>query len=298
MLKRADVNQSWNGLTALHIAATKNWPSIVQVLLDSGADPTVPISLRQYALLRRFKASATALPTGPAPFPLSSASSPTEHPADALPRRGSATPLTVAPLAAAATAAAAAARSTSVNSTPPNVSVTEPGGGVVGGGSVMSASFVDPLAGSRNSSPASAPQSPLSAVPPPPPPQQVGFPYPRQAGTTPAPEKNTYNGWPLDSAGDLKIYPVELAAACGNIESVKMLLSRMDPKVVATLTFALLAQRDPEMIGLFLRHGTVPDQRDAYGSTALHLASRCGDAEAAQVLLLGGADVNSRGQNG
>ncbi|KAJ3313307.1 hypothetical protein HDU76_002689 [Blyttiomyces sp. JEL0837] len=212
MIKRADVNQTWHGLTPLHLAACKNSIALTQVLLEHGADPGVGILLSQYCLLRRLKsASYSPRPAG----------SPT-----------------------------------------------------------------------RASNPSSPSPSRWARA--------TGFAVLRQAGSTaedPGKRKKTYAGWPEEFANQKKILPVEMAAACGHWDLVRYLLSKMDQKSLISSSFALLIQRDAELTTLFIRAGVPTNQKDAYGSNALHLAVRSGDLEVAQALIAAKINVNSKGQN-
>ncbi|KAI9199447.1 ankyrin repeat-containing domain protein [Polychytrium aggregatum] len=97
---------------------------------------------------------------------------------------------------------------------------------------------------------------------------------------------------------DAKILPVELAAACGHIEVVRTILSRIDGKMLANSCFSLLVQRDLEMMVLFIRIGASVEMKDFKGSTPLHLCARMGVLEVAIGLVQLKANVNQKGENG
>ncbi|KAJ3189560.1 hypothetical protein HK101_008909 [Irineochytrium annulatum] len=195
MIKRADVNQSWHGVSPLHIAASKNAAQIVQLLLDNGADASQALLLSQYQLLRRLKST----------YPKSTR-----------------------------------------------------------------------------------------------PPKPIGFPLGLQAG----PEGTATSGVARarkvrpseEYAMEKRILPIELAAACGNWEIVRLLLPKTDQKTLSSCSFALLVQRDVEISVIFLKAGAPVSQADHTGATALHLASRAGKLDLVIALVHCGLDVNARGQ--
>ncbi|KAI8834851.1 hypothetical protein BC829DRAFT_68647 [Chytridium lagenaria] len=96
-----------------------------------------------------------------------------------------------------------------------------------------------------------------------------------------------------------KVYAVELAAAAGHSESVQALVTRMDPKVLANLSFALLVQRSIDMTILFLRCGVPWHQRDQKGATILHYGARWGDLALVVAIQQFGVsvDFNIKGEN-
>ncbi|KAJ3088241.1 hypothetical protein HK102_009196 [Quaeritorhiza haematococci] len=55
MIKRANLNQSWYGLTALHLACCKGNFNLVQILVEHGADLGQGLPLSEYMLLRRLQ---------------------------------------------------------------------------------------------------------------------------------------------------------------------------------------------------------------------------------------------------
>jgi len=55
MIRKAYINQSWNGLTALHIACCKGDEKLINLILDYGADVTQPIPIEQFYNLGRLK---------------------------------------------------------------------------------------------------------------------------------------------------------------------------------------------------------------------------------------------------
>lgn len=326
MIKRADVNQTWHGMTPLLIAASKNWVGLIQLLLEHGADPNIPILLAQYALLRRFK---TCSP-GPPPSAISALSPRTSSPSDVVSLSCHSAPPIIQAIFPSMSPGVNNATSSLDASVLPK-SNGDSGNTDGEGDGYSSAVSADEFNISR--SPSNNPATPTLSVPtettaignnsPSSPsinPSQItsasglgakglrstGYPYLMQAlGSPAAPvslgvasdKKSEFAGWPLDRSHEMKIYPVELAAACGHIDVVRCLLPKMDQKILAQTSFALIVQRDVDMTNLFLRNGVPISQKDAYGSTALHLACRSGDVELVECLLNAKADVNSRGQN-
>jgi len=55
MIKKAYINQSWNGLTPLHIACCKGDEKLINLIIDYGADVFQPIPIEQYLNLGRLK---------------------------------------------------------------------------------------------------------------------------------------------------------------------------------------------------------------------------------------------------
>ncbi|KAI8833332.1 hypothetical protein BJ741DRAFT_579750 [Chytriomyces cf. hyalinus JEL632] len=119
---------------------------------------------------------------------------------------------------------------------------------------------------------------------------------------------SVFHMWQTDFMKDKVIYPVELAAACGNYDLARLLLTRtfflvvaacrMDSKLLAKSSFGLLVQRDVDLSLLFIRTGVPITQQDAYGSNSLHLACRAGDLELVTAYIESGKfDINSKGQN-
>ncbi|KAI9098298.1 hypothetical protein DFS34DRAFT_649882 [Phlyctochytrium arcticum] len=53
--QKIQVNSSWFGITALHIACCKGSLSLVRILLESGAKPRVALSVQEYQMLRRLR---------------------------------------------------------------------------------------------------------------------------------------------------------------------------------------------------------------------------------------------------
>ncbi|KAI8609964.1 ankyrin repeat-containing domain protein [Chytriomyces sp. MP71] len=104
--------------------------------------------------------------------------------------------------------------------------------------------------------------------------------------------------WQDEFMKDKVIFAVELAAACGNWDVTRLILARMDQKVLAKCSFALLIQRDVDLSMLFIRAGVPTTQRDAYGSNALHLACRAGDLDLVTAYVeTNKFDINAKGQN-
>jgi len=55
IIKKAYINQTWNGLTALHIACCKGDEKLINLIIDYGADVFQPIPIEQYLNLGRLK---------------------------------------------------------------------------------------------------------------------------------------------------------------------------------------------------------------------------------------------------
>ncbi|KAI8821938.1 hypothetical protein BJ741DRAFT_636288 [Chytriomyces cf. hyalinus JEL632] len=376
MVKRADVNQNWHGLTPLHIAASKNLVGITQFLLDNGADPTIGILVSQYALLRKLKSISsypdirTSMPivgnsqsqsqtptvdtpnTGPAVFilqpsrPVSMidsnmmASFPREPnnlnlgidatvmlPSHALmsPLTGS-LPLTSTKDDTSSPKTSLAISNTTSSTLPPKPQLRNPSPSSSNRSasaldrsraSSLSAaagvSFVGPSSSiKRNliSSGASIKSNPQGTINRPINARLTGCIFFSQPGcegekglTSVSNEdgkrrSSVFHMWQTDFMRDKVIYPVELAAACGNYDLARLLLTRMDSKLLAKSSFGLLVQRDVDLSLLFIRTGVPITQHDAYGSNSLHLACRAGDLELVTAYIESGKfDINSKGQN-
>ncbi|RIA99516.1 ankyrin repeat-containing domain protein [Glomus cerebriforme] len=93
------------------------------------------------------------------------------------------------------------------------------------------------------------------------------------------------------------ILPIDIAAISGDIDLVKIILSKMEESNIASSSFCLSIQNDV-MLTLELAHaGANVNQKDLKGSTALHRAARSGHKEMVVVLLQVGADVNVKDEN-
>jgi len=57
MIKKAYINQTWNGLTPFHIACCKGDEKLINLLIDYGADVYQPIPIEQYLNLGRLKSN-------------------------------------------------------------------------------------------------------------------------------------------------------------------------------------------------------------------------------------------------
>ncbi|KAH6583928.1 hypothetical protein BASA60_001188 [Batrachochytrium salamandrivorans] len=97
--------------------------------------------------------------------------------------------------------------------------------------------------------------------------------------------------------GDKSLLPIEIAAINGRKDVVKYLLPKTDVRMLAGSHFSLLAQHDVEVTLYLIKCGASLEQRDASGSTALHLAARAGKLDQIIALVLGRIDVNLTGQN-
>ncbi|CAJ0892781.1 3862_t:CDS:10, partial [Entrophospora sp. SA101] len=93
------------------------------------------------------------------------------------------------------------------------------------------------------------------------------------------------------------VYPIDIAAVSGNMEVVKLLLSRLDTSQIANSSFCLSVHRDVMLTLELVRAGADVNQRDSRGNMAFHLAARSGHHDMVVVLLQLGADVNARGEN-
>ncbi|CAI2180968.1 14209_t:CDS:2, partial [Funneliformis geosporum] len=93
------------------------------------------------------------------------------------------------------------------------------------------------------------------------------------------------------------VLPIDIAAVSGNIDIVKILLSRMEASNIASSSFCLSLQSDVMLTLEFAHAGANVNQMDIRGSTALHRAARSGHIEMVVVLLQLGADVNAKDEN-
>ncbi|KAG0313195.1 hypothetical protein BGZ97_010431 [Linnemannia gamsii] len=92
------------------------------------------------------------------------------------------------------------------------------------------------------------------------------------------------------------ILPVELAIASGNLDCARTILQRLGPNSLAASSFGLLLQNDVMLTLSLIKSGTPVSQHDLHGCTPLHLAARRGHLEMVMVLVQLGGDVNSRGE--
>ncbi|KAF9426578.1 hypothetical protein BGZ94_006309 [Podila epigama] len=92
------------------------------------------------------------------------------------------------------------------------------------------------------------------------------------------------------------ILPVELAIASGNLDCARAILQRLGPQSLKASSFGLLLQNDVMLTLSLIKSGSPVSQHDLHGCTPLHLAARRGDLEMVMVLLQLGGDVNSRGE--
>jgi len=63
MIKKAYINQTWNGLTALHLACCKGDEKLINLIIDYGADVSQPIPVEQYLNLGRLKSIEARIET-------------------------------------------------------------------------------------------------------------------------------------------------------------------------------------------------------------------------------------------
>ncbi|KAF9185040.1 hypothetical protein BGZ51_002982 [Haplosporangium sp. Z 767] len=92
------------------------------------------------------------------------------------------------------------------------------------------------------------------------------------------------------------VLPVELAIASGNFDCARTILQRLGPNSLANSSFGLILQNDVMLTLSLIKSGTPVSQHDLHGCTPLHLAARRGHLEMVMVLLQLGGDVNSRGE--
>ncbi|KAG0094278.1 hypothetical protein BGZ93_007419 [Podila epicladia] len=92
------------------------------------------------------------------------------------------------------------------------------------------------------------------------------------------------------------ILPVELAIASGNWDCARAILQRLGHNSLKSSSFGLLLQNDVMLTLSLIKSGSPVSQHDLHGCTPLHLAARRGDLEMVMVLLQLGGDVNSRGE--
>ncbi|KAI1309130.1 hypothetical protein EDD11_004141 [Mortierella claussenii] len=92
------------------------------------------------------------------------------------------------------------------------------------------------------------------------------------------------------------IFPVELAIASGNLDCARAILQRLGPNSLTLSSFGLLLQNDVMLTLSLIKSGSPVSQRDLHGCTPLHLAARRGHLEMVMVLVQLGGDVNNRGE--
>ncbi|KAF9200400.1 hypothetical protein BGZ49_009390 [Haplosporangium sp. Z 27] len=92
------------------------------------------------------------------------------------------------------------------------------------------------------------------------------------------------------------ILPVELAIASGNMDCARTILQRLGPNSLANSSFSLLLQDDVMLTLSLIKSGAPVSQSDVHGCTPLHLAARRGHQEMVTVLVQLGGDVNSQGE--
>ncbi|KAG0334659.1 hypothetical protein BG004_000319 [Podila humilis] len=92
------------------------------------------------------------------------------------------------------------------------------------------------------------------------------------------------------------ILPVELAIASGNLDAAKVILQRLGPLSLKNSCFGLLLQNDVILTLSLVKSGCPASQYDIHGCTPLHLAARRGHLEMVMVLLQLGADASGQGE--
>ncbi|KAJ3035507.1 hypothetical protein HDV00_003713 [Rhizophlyctis rosea] len=186
---RINVNINWFGLTPLHQAAARGSQSVIQLLLDCGADPTQGVPFAQYQILQRLKGKDNTMAE---------------------------------------------------------------------------------IRGSPNGLPRMR--------------RQFGG---EERGKSIA-----------EKFAEHQLLPLDIAAATGNVEAVRVLLSRMDPDQIAISTCCLVIQLHFDAMAVLVKGGVNISQKDPSGATALHLAARAGNLEVAMMLVQSKADINMKGENG
>ncbi|KAJ3137887.1 hypothetical protein HK100_000402 [Physocladia obscura] len=336
MGKRADVNQNWHGLTPLHVAACKNSIGITQFLLDTGADPSIGILVSQYALLRKLKSISSAkfstssitssksvgsetaknscgssIPSTPilkskqildsshyqqiAVNSQQQQQIPKERSSGSVKNKSSYSEKSADP--------SRRARASSLTGTTPGIVLAS-------FSSVVDKSASKKQAKSNNiSANNSIRNGGFSGTIQRQPQKQTGYTFYGQVGCDGKDQvdisdakrrSSVFHMWNDEYMKDRMVFPVELAAACGNSDLARILLARyrMDQKQLAKCSFALIVQRDVELSLLFIRAGVPTTQRDTYGSTALHLACRSGNLELVTAFIESKKfDINCKGQN-
>ncbi|KAJ3393865.1 hypothetical protein HDU84_000828 [Entophlyctis sp. JEL0112] len=318
MIKRADVNQNWHGLTPLLVASSKNFVGLVQLLLDAGADPSVGILVSQYALLRKLKSIvniggnlraavetanaqqkssnqpndilvATAEPSS-APSSIAETPDQLQKPHQNLPSNQNPVP----PLHVTIPSSRTSVVSNHLQVSSPQALASPR--------SRLDQKSSDRSQSERRKPFLSAEGSKTVRQPP----KITGYVFNGQVGSedkleAAAAEKrrsSVFHMWNEEFMKDRVIFPVELAAACGHSDLSRILLARMDQKLLAKCTFALLVQRDADLSLLFLRAGVPATQKDAFGSSALHLACRSGNLDLVTAYVESNMfNINCKGQN-
>ncbi|KAF9331352.1 Ankyrin repeat domain-containing protein 46 [Podila minutissima] len=92
------------------------------------------------------------------------------------------------------------------------------------------------------------------------------------------------------------IHPVELAIASGNLDSARAIMQRLGPNSLKTSSFGMLLQNDVMLTLSLVKSGCPASQYDVHGCTPLHLAARRGHMEMVMVLLQLGGEVDGQGE--
>ncbi|KAF9391069.1 hypothetical protein CPC16_004611 [Podila verticillata] len=92
------------------------------------------------------------------------------------------------------------------------------------------------------------------------------------------------------------IHPVELAIASGNLDSARSIMQRLGPNSLKNSSFGMLLQNDVMLTLSLVKSGCPASQYDIHGCTPLHLAARRGHMEMVMVLLQLGGDVDGQGE--
>ncbi|KAG0358146.1 Ankyrin repeat domain-containing protein 46 [Podila minutissima] len=92
------------------------------------------------------------------------------------------------------------------------------------------------------------------------------------------------------------IHPVELAIASGNLDSARAIMQRLGPNSLKTSSFGMLLQNDVMLTLSLVKSGCPASQYDIHGCTPLHLAARRGHMEMVMVLLQLGGEVDGQGE--
>ena len=114
-------------------------------------------------------------------------------------------------------------------------------------------------------------------------------------------EASTINScsFPLEFWRSKRIYPIELASANHQIDTVKLLLQKYDQKTILNLSFCFLINPSLETACAFLKAGAkIELQVDPKGSNPLHVAARTGKLGLViAYLTFCKTDINYRGEN-
>ncbi|KAJ3364509.1 hypothetical protein GGF32_001609 [Allomyces javanicus] len=265
MIKKANLAQSWYGLTPLLLAASipgSGGPPLVAQLLHHGANPAVGIPLEQYLVHKKLR---VAVP----------------------PRRANAVGSDQPPV-------------TPISMTTPFLPPLSVGSGlssilrVPGTGSNVPSHSPSVVSGlthlTRNSSFTEAGQllatvAPTSAAP---------IPQPSLFPPVTTDAQDRFAAW----AKDRIVYPLDVAAATEQAETVLLLVCKMDQKRIKDAACCFVMQQSVGISLHLWKNGANAMQRDWGNMTGLHIATRMGLLDLVYVYLEMKVDVNTPGENG